>query len=203
MALRLRLASKILILLSLVIAAAAAVLTTRRVGVQLDGSIVIPTGQMLTPAGTHIEVSDRPLGMVVSPDGRLLAVATGSNFAPRSLHLIDTAARSMFQTIPIGDSFVGVAFDRTGGSLYVGGGRDNDVKILERQADGTFRQTRSIRIPGSAPSGLALSADGRTLYAALNLKHSVAAIDLASGRFDEIEVGSYPYSVIASHRVYV
>ena len=71
------------------------------VGMQPDGTVTIPTGQTLRPAGTHIEVNDRPLGMVVSPNGQLLAAVTGSNFAPRALHIIDVidAARSK-QTIP-------------------------------------------------------------------------------------------------------
>jgi len=35
------------------------------VGVQDDGDILIPNDQTLTPAGTHIEVSDRPLGILL------------------------------------------------------------------------------------------------------------------------------------------
>ncbi len=196
-------ATKALVVLMVLATAAAAVLTTRRVGRQPDGSILIPTGQTLTPAGTHIEVSDRPLGMVISPDGGLLAVATGSNFSPRSLHLIDTARKSVVQTIAIGDSFVGVAFDATGSRLYVGGGRDNDVKVLNRQPDGGFREAEAIGIPDSAPSGLALSADGGTLYVALNLKHALAAVDLASRKVTQIPVGSYPYGVVVSRKIYV
>jgi hypothetical protein len=46
------------------------------VGVQRDGRIMTPTGRALTPAGSHIEVNDRPLGMVLRPDGNLLAVVT-------------------------------------------------------------------------------------------------------------------------------
>jgi DNA-binding beta-propeller fold protein YncE len=81
------------------------------VGVQPDGRILVPNGQTLTPAGTHIEVNDRPLGMVVSPSGSLLAVVTGSNFNPRALHLIDLNTRTLKQTIGIANSFVGVAFN--------------------------------------------------------------------------------------------
>src|SRR5262249_5356058 len=92
------------------------------VGVQSDGSIIVPNGQTLTPAGTHIEVNDRPLGMVVSPDGALLAVATGSNFNPRALHIIDLQTRALKQTIAIANSFVGVAFSPAGDTIYVGGG---------------------------------------------------------------------------------
>ncbi|MCC6861194.1 MAG: hypothetical protein IT158_21680, partial [Bryobacterales bacterium] len=72
-----------------VFAAAAALVQGPRAGLQPDGSYLIPTGQRLTPAGRHIEVNDRPLGMVLSPDGSRLAVVTGSNFAPRALHILD------------------------------------------------------------------------------------------------------------------
>lgn len=119
---RLRSRSTAIVLCITLATAAAAVLTSRRIGIQPDGSILIPTGQTLTPAGTHIEVSDRPLGMVLGPDGRTLAVATGSNFSPRSLHLIDTTKKTVAQSLPVGDSFVGVAFDRSGSRLFVGGG---------------------------------------------------------------------------------
>src|SRR5262247_878025 len=79
----------------------AAVTTHFTVGVQSDGSIVVPNGQLLTPAGTHIEVADRPLGMVLAPNRRTLAVVTGSNFNPRALHLIDIETRTVKQTVSI------------------------------------------------------------------------------------------------------
>src|SRR5262245_11824323 len=90
------------------------------VGVQPDGRILIPNGRALTPAGEHIEVNDRPLGMVLSPNGKLLAVVTGSNFNPRALHIIDTASRTLKQTISIANSFVGVAFSLAADRIYVG-----------------------------------------------------------------------------------
>src|SRR5262245_21878255 len=108
------------------------------VGMQSDGSIIVPTGQTLTPAGVHIEVNDRPLGMVVSPNGALLAVVTGSNFNPRALHIIDLSTQTLKQTIPIANSFVGVAFSPAGDTIYVGGGASNDVKIFKAAANGSF-----------------------------------------------------------------
>src|SRR4051794_11783185 len=84
-----------------------AFLSTARIGRQPDGSYLIPTGQSITPAGVHIEVNDRPLGMAMSPDGRLLAVVTGSNFAPRALHVIDLAAHAVAWSAKLGGSFVG------------------------------------------------------------------------------------------------
>jgi hypothetical protein len=84
------------------------------VGVQPDGSTLTPVGQRLTPAGTHIEVDDRPLGMVLSPSHQVLAVVTGSNFGPQGLHLIDVNSRTLKQTISIASSFVGVEFSPSG-----------------------------------------------------------------------------------------
>jgi DNA-binding beta-propeller fold protein YncE len=116
------------------------------IGVQDDGRILVPNGQALTPAGTHIEVNDRPLGMVVSPNGALLAVVTGSNFNPRALHLIDVNTRTLKQTIAIANSFVGVAFTLAGDTIYVGGGASNDVKIFKAAPDGSFAANGTIPI---------------------------------------------------------
>ena len=138
------------------------------IGFQPDGSIVIPTGQALTPAGEHIEVSDRPLGMVLSPNGALMAVVTGANFGTRSLHIIDVNLRTLKQSISIGNSFVGVDFSPAGDKIYVGGGASNDVKFFTLQPTGLFAADGTLPIAGAAPSGLTLNGNGSRLYVALN-----------------------------------
>jgi len=177
------------------------------IGVQPDESILIPTGQALTPAGHHIEVNDRPLGMVLSPHGEWLAVVTGSNFAPRALHIIDMASKTLKQTIAIGDSFVGVDFSPSGDTLYVGGGRNNDVKIFGLAPNGEFVAAGTVSIPGSAPSGLRVNGDGSRLYVALNTLHAVAVIDTATrSLIAQVPVGIHPYTTVVSaddSKVYV
>src|SRR5262245_53827627 len=118
--------------------------TDPKVGAQPNGSILVPNGQQLTPAGTHVEVNDRPLGMVLSPDRRSLAVVTGSNFNTRALHLIDTNTLTVRQTISISNSFVGVAFSPSGSQIYVGGGASNDVKLFRSSATSTFAADGTI-----------------------------------------------------------
>src|SRR6185295_14729834 len=110
----------------------AALVAVSLVGRQPNGTVLLPNGQTITPAGAQIEVNDRPLGIAVSPDGTQAAIATASNFAPRALHIIDLATQTVAQTISIGNSFVGVAFSPDGNTLYVGGGADNDVKIFTK-----------------------------------------------------------------------
>lgn len=164
-----------------------------KIGRQADGSFLIPTGQLLRPAGTHVDVNDRPLGMALSPDGATLAVVTGSNFNPRALHLIHAATWKVVQTVAMKDSFVGVAFNRAGDTLYVGGNGSGEVPVLRKQSDGTFAASGGIAIPSAAPTGVALSADEKTLFVALNLKHTLAVVDLATRQVTEVPVGSYPY----------
>src|SRR5258708_3425936 len=146
------------------------------VGVQPNGVILVPTGQALTPAGAHIEVNDRPLGMVLSPAGNLLAVVTGSNFNPRALHLIDVNAKALLQTIPIANSFVGIAFSPAGDRIYVGGGASNDVKIFSATPNGLFAPDGSSPMSDTGPTGLALTAGGERLHVALNLLNGVAGV---------------------------
>jgi len=174
------------------------VLRVVKIGRQSDGSYLLPTGQYITPAGIHIEVNDRPLGMTLSPDGATLAVVTGSNFSPRAVHLIAAAQSKLIQTLPVGDSFAGVAFSPDGSMLYVGGGQNHDIKMFRRAASGEFAAAGSIAIAGSAPSGLALSADGKTLVVALNLKHAVAIVNTETRAVEQVPVSNYPYTVALS-----
>ncbi|HEX3702270.1 MAG TPA: YncE family protein, partial [Vicinamibacterales bacterium] len=180
------------------------------VGVQPDGTILTPVGQRLTPAGTQIEVDDRPLGMALSPNHQLLAVVTGSNFASRALHLIDVSTGTLNQTISINNSFVGVGFSPSGNKIYVGGGT-NDVKVFSLTAGGTYAAAVPPTIPvtpGSpAPSGLSVSPDGTRVYVALNQANAVAVIDTAtSAVVTRVAVGTYPYTTVVSadgSKVYV
>ncbi len=179
----------------------------RPVGSQGDGTYVVPTGQLLQPVGQQIEVNDRPLGMVVSPDGNTLAVVTGSNFNPRALHIVDLQTNTLRQSISIGDSFVGVDFTKDGNTLYVGGGTGNNVLVFTKNNAGQFLANGTIAIAGSAPSGLRLSPDNSRLYVALNQKNAVAVIDTQSRAvLTQIPVGTYPYTTAVSKdgsKVYV
>ncbi|MBL8176513.1 MAG: bifunctional YncE family protein/alkaline phosphatase family protein [Bryobacterales bacterium] len=189
---------KLVIIGSLAALCGYGVLRVVKIGRQADGAYLLPTGQYITPSGVHIEVNDRPLGMTLSPDGATLAVVTGSNFAPRAVHLISTARSKLMQSMAIGDSFAGVAFSPDGSTLYVGGGQNHDIKVFRRAGQDGFAPAGAVSIPGSAPSGLAISADGKTLVAALNLKHSIAIIDTQTEAVEQVAVSNYPYTVVLS-----
>jgi YVTN family beta-propeller protein len=184
----------------------AAFVAASLVGTQPDGSVLLPNGQVITPAGVQIEVNDRPLGIALSPDGSQAAVATASNFATRALHIIDLGARTVAQTLSIGNSFAGVAYSPDGNTLYVGGGADNDVKIFTRSASGQWAQTPRIAIAASAPSGLSLSPAGDKVYVALNRAHALGIIDTNTRTVVQVPTGAFPYATATTKdglKVYV
>ncbi|HMA43046.1 MAG TPA: bifunctional YncE family protein/alkaline phosphatase family protein [Gemmatimonadales bacterium] len=164
----------------------------------------LPTGRSLDPAGVTSSVGQMPLGMVASPDGRRLVLLLGG-WREHGLQVVDRTGR-VTQTLPQSAAFVGLVFSSDGRVLYASGG-NTDVVYRYRWTDDTASLADSIvlaprapRADGSHyPAGLALSADGRSLYVAENLADSLAVVDLASGAVvQRLATGRYPYGVASA-----
>jgi YVTN family beta-propeller protein len=161
----------------------------------------LPTGRWLDPAGTTTPVGQMPLGMVASPGGRRLVLLLGG-WREHGLQVVDREGR-VTQTLPQAAAFVGLTFSADGAVLYASGG-NTDVVYRYRWADDRATLADSIvlaprapRADGSHyPAGLALSADGRSLYVAENLADSLAVVDVATGVLvQRLATGRYPYGV--------
>jgi YVTN family beta-propeller protein len=188
---------------------------------------LLPNGWTLTPEGAQIPVSDLPLNMAMSNDGRFLLVAT-NGYGPQTINVVDLTAGRSTQVIEVKKSWLGLTFAPDGKRFYVSGGDDNEVLIFDfgggRATDagklilGTpeyhaldDRARDKIRREGRGefafPAGIAVSPDGKTLYTAENLSKKVAVIDLGANKvITKIEVGEYPYDCVVSgdgKRVYV
>ena len=61
---------------------------------------LLPNGWTLTPEGAQIPVSDLPLNMVLSRDGRHLLVTTNGN-GVQTIDVIDVAAGTKLQSIVV------------------------------------------------------------------------------------------------------
>src|SRR5262245_20230468 len=72
-----------------------------QVGVQPDGRIVVPTNQVLKPAGKQVTFPGRPVDLALADDGRTLIVKN-----QRDLILLDVATARIKQTLksPVGFS---------------------------------------------------------------------------------------------------
>src|SRR5262245_55121041 len=80
-----------------------------------DGRIVVPTNQVLSPAGRQVAFSGRPNDLVLSPGGRWLGVLENSRVA-----IIDPQAGNIVSRVSLsgGGSFTGIVFAPDGKRLF-------------------------------------------------------------------------------------
>ncbi len=201
--------------------------TTRKEPGTTARGTLLPNGWSLTPEGRQIPVSDLPLNMVLSSDGRYL-LATTNGAGDQTINVIDLATNQSAQTVSVKKSWLGLAFAPDGKRFFVSGGDDNEVMIFDF-AGGKATLAGKIFL-GSAdyhklddraraearrkglgefafPAGIAITPDGKRLYVAENLTHKVAVVDLATQQvITKIAVGEYPYDCEVSpdgKRIYV
>src|SRR5437773_600548 len=77
-----------------------------KIGLQADGRIIVPTNQVLKPAGTQITFPGRPVALLLIDDGKTLVVQNKNN-----LLFIDVKTNKIRQTLPspVGLSVIGLA----------------------------------------------------------------------------------------------
>lgn len=194
---------------------------------QKASSMLLPNGWTLTPEGKQIPVSDLPMNMELSKDGRFLLVTTNGN-GEQEVDIIDVQLQQTLQKITVKKSWLGLAFAPDNKRFFVSGGDDNEVLVFNfdngkateagkiilgskefHALDNAARNKARTAGKGeyAFPSGLAATPDGKRLYVAENLTNKVAVIDLSNNQvITKISVGEYPYDCAISNdgkRVYV
>ncbi len=174
------------------------------VGPIADGGSVVPTRQIIHPAGKSVEFNGRPMDVVISPDGKIAYVKDN-----RGLVVIDAASWTILQQANFpkgGGSMHGIAITRDGATLYATTSQ-NLLWEAKTSADGSIAWGRSIALagPGGNPAanpclaGIALAGDERSAMICLSRNNSLAVVDLVGGKLvKEIPVGVAPYAVVLS-----
>jgi YVTN family beta-propeller protein len=138
-------------------------------------------------AGLGLRVEPNAAGLAVSADGATLVVANNYN---DSISVVDTATgtvRYEWDLRPYNPRNEGTSGAKggtyplsvamVGNVAYVGCDRDREVVVIDTTGTGTFRK----RIPlNGNPQGMAVSADGTTLYVAQDNADQVAVINTAT-----------------------
>jgi YVTN family beta-propeller protein len=182
-----------------------------RPGPTKDG-FLLPNGWHVTPAGKHIPTTDLPLNILPLKDGRHALVGT-SGFNPHHLSVIDLVEGKVVSRETVIQSWFGLAVSKDESKIWWAGGGANMIhafdlayKKLTRTGAKEEEQARGGRRRGGAAgsasgfqSGVALSADGKTLYA-LNLEGgTITAISTADGKAGKpTSAGTRPYDVVPS-----
>jgi YVTN family beta-propeller protein len=178
-----------------------------RVGPQTNGSFVVPTNQIVSPAGVQISFNGRPLAVALNPNQKTAAVLnTGSgqsNLPTSPIVILDLINGNVKQELNPGSSnasYDGVMYSQDGTKLYFS--QDNGfVSIASVARDGTLTLETQIKVSSIAGAvnngGLALSPDQKTLYVVLNMANAIGVVDLAKHTLTrKIAVGNAPKSVV-------
>jgi len=183
---------------------------TNQVGQEVNGAILLPTNQWISPIGNRIEVDNgRLVSSTLSPDGTKLAALSWNDFNG-FLTIIDVATGKIVQQIGTGapdDPTLGDGTVAPDGPLYSPDGKtlwfpqSADLIRFTVNPDGTVSSPVLISLSGphgdALPSGMALSADGSRLYVALNGNNTLGVIDTATNQLvKEIPVGNAPRQVV-------
>jgi DNA-binding beta-propeller fold protein YncE len=200
-----------------------------------DGTnrVVLPVNQVITPAGTQVELKGlRPQVLVLSPDGQLL-VTSGKR---REVVVVDPGTGAIMQTVELPDdgplaaspapvsshylkpdhdeqaSYTGLVFSPDGLHLYLSNVKGS-VKVFAVGADHRLTGAGSFSLPEAnaprrreeIPAGLAVSADGKRLYVVGSLSNRLFEYALPAGDLlRTFDVGAVPYAVVlAGHKAYV
>jgi len=154
-------------------------------GAMSDGTMLLPNGWRLAPAGKHLPLSTLPLNIVVSPDGRYALITTNGLTKP-ALTVVDIASWKVKSTLTIDAAWYGLAFSPDGTKIYSAGAAQNNVQEFSFASDGTLTRARTFALPAqngdTFAGGLSVSRDGRTLYATRVFAMTLSAIDLTSGQ---------------------
>ena len=205
--------------------------TTATVGLQSDSRFITPANQILTPAGYQVDLPGmRPQALALSPDRRLLAIAGQTH----ELLVLAVATGKIVQQVPLPSgqvleptptaagilhpdaraqsSFSGLVFSPDGSRIYLSN-VNGDLKVFGVGEGHSVSPLFSIPLPPidvagrktDIPAGIAVSADGKRLYVALNLSNRLAELDASTGKVLRLwEVGVAPFDVVlAGSKLYV
>jgi YVTN family beta-propeller protein len=179
-----------------------------------QGVTMLPNGWKIQPAGRHMSIGDLPLGMVESPDGNYLVV-TNNGHAKPTLTVVDLKRGYVASKASIDHAWLGLAWHPDGRRVFSSGAGQTTVNEFywtpgRLAAGGTYALGRDTQrpMPGinrpepveqSFVGGIALSLDGRFVYAVHVLGEALTMLDLKSGLVRQtVDVGAEPYTCVVS-----
>jgi len=166
------------------------------------GSVLLPNGWSLSPAGTDIPVGDLPLNMVFSPDGSLIAV-TQNGFGTQGITLIDAKADTVLQIVELHEAWLGLAFSGNGKKLYASGGNDNCIWVFAVK-NKKIQLVDSIILGKKwpekiSPAGIAMDYARNILWVVTKENNALYRVDVATGKSElALKLSAEAYTCLVS-----
>ncbi len=171
-------------------------------GVQPDGRILVPTNQVLTPAGRQITFPGRPVDLALTDDGQTL-IAKGKN----ELIIMDLSKQTIRQTLKLpregrsqpGFSVVGLLV--RGNRVYASDAK-NLIRVAERGANGEYQWVDALKLQAPEvggdvhPAGMAWHSE-HELWVASTRGNNIQLVDIKNNEVRAVvTVGVAPFTVL-------
>ena len=161
---------------------------------------LLPNGWRIAPAGRHVQVSDLPLNMILSPDARYLIV-TNNGYAKPTFSVVDTRNLAVAATVPVDEAWLGLAWHPDGKRFY--SSAENGVREFAFD-NGVVTAGRTFPL-GASPvksafaGGLAVRPDGTRLFVVRVLAQTLMAVSTESGKVEKtVDLPAEPYTCLVS-----
>lgn len=175
-----------------------------KIGPQPDGSVLVPSNQLLRPAGDQIYMPGRPVDLALIQNGQFLLVKN-----MKSLDLIRLSDRKVVQSLPYskgGSSFTGICTSKDNKLIYL---TEATGRVLVAGFDSYNRLSwqSELKMPNPAiggdpgPGGVALNSKEDRLFVTLSRNNSLGVVNLKDQSVQEIPVGIAPYDVLPADEV--
>jgi len=200
----------VLVFLTLVLGISADERDQLKVGLQPDGRIVVPTNQILQPAGKQVTFPGRPVDLLLIDEGRTLVAKNMKN-----LVFIDLATGTVKQTLTLlgaakglGGAFSAVGLIADGDRIFASDSQ-NAVRIAKRNDNGVFAWDGHFMLKAPAVGGAAYPTGmvqfNGVLWACSSRGNELQLINITSGEVEaRVPVGVSPYQpVVVGGKVYV
>jgi DNA-binding beta-propeller fold protein YncE len=185
-------------------------------GMTRAGTIVLPNGWSLKPAGRQVRIGDLPVQIAVDPIEPILAILH-AGYGEHEVITVNGNNGRIIGRVTLPASFAGLVWSADGKRLFVGGGFDDRIYRFDH-AEGLLSKKTVFEYPDRkaflaepdpeegqpakksqrVPAGLALTKDGKTLYVSAAFGHSLGRFDAETGEYQgemSLGVGSYPYGL--------
>ena len=175
----------------------------KELGPQSDGSILVPSNQLLRPAGFQITIPGRPVDLTLTQDEKFLLVKNKGD-----LDLIRLSDRTVMQSLPYpqsGASFTGLTLSPDGRRIFVTDAKDR-ICVAEFEKNNVMKWIDPVVLPAPAiggspmPGGLVFNQEGDKLLVTLSRNNTVAIVDISDNSIVEIPVGIAPFSVVCASK---
>jgi DNA-binding beta-propeller fold protein YncE len=178
-------------------------------GLEPGGLVRLPNQWALHPAGKQLALGDFPVNLVLHPSGRwLVALHAGYGSHEVVIVALQGNAQKIVCRVEVDQAFYGLCFAPDGKTLFASGGEQEVVHAWDFD-DGLLAHHRVLRMRSHAergnenlrfvPSGLALDAQGKHLFAVGLWGHAVNMLPLDAPdklRSVKLEKDSYPYTCL-------